>query len=320
MNKDKNVPFTLQEEKKLAKPRVLIKLSIPAIILGFFTWFAGLVLTIIGFATLDESIILVCVGLPLFCLGLIFFVCGFYWQKLNNKIYKKLVYRSLVDSFGENKYEYIDLNSVKQGFLKDRNIMNLLVDSANPESYIFKKGSSVIEFINITKSTSLVANRTIINDLFSVSNQAMQGEDNVNFTLEFKGVFIGITNTNLNLSYPIDIRNKAFSTSPSMIYSQDNILKTDDELTKNYNVYLKNPKFIELVNEKVKNDLNMLASLNLNVILMLDKNQAYILIKDFYIAPKSTLRRDDEKIYEEFAKINSIYFKINKLIDSIIEK
>ena len=48
MNKDKNVPFTIEEEKKLAKPRLFFKFSPFCLILGFMMGFAGFVLALIG--------------------------------------------------------------------------------------------------------------------------------------------------------------------------------------------------------------------------------------------------------------------------------
>ena len=40
MNKDKKAPFTLEEEKKLAKTRLIFKFSVLFLMFGFFGGFA----------------------------------------------------------------------------------------------------------------------------------------------------------------------------------------------------------------------------------------------------------------------------------------
>ena len=77
MNKDKNVPFTIEEEKKLAKPRLFFKFSPFCLILGFMMGFAGFVLALIGLVKLDEIPVLLYVGAPLLVVGVALFIISF---------------------------------------------------------------------------------------------------------------------------------------------------------------------------------------------------------------------------------------------------
>ena len=319
MNKDKNVPFTLEEEKKLAKSRLIFKLSIPFIIFGFFGGFGGFVVALIGLIQFDETPVLVYIGAPLFVVGIILFIAGFKGRNLNKKLYEKYLYRLIADNFGENQYKSLSHNDIMRNFLMSEEVMNVSVDTVRPENFIYKYGNSEIKIINIQKGTSLETNKAFINEMFSVSNNAVLGEKKVEIDLHFRGVAIVIKDINLNLSNPIDIRDKSADVSHSMFYEKENLVSGNDEFLENFDVYLKNERFYQLINENIKKDLLNLKNKNLKVILFIKDNTAYLLVKDVFVAPKDILKRDDEKIYENFSKFSEIYFAMNKVIDDLVK-
>ena len=199
MNKDKSVPFTLEEEKKLAKPRYFLKLSPLFIILGFFLTFAGFVLCLIGGLEIEENIILLYVGAPLLVSGIIFFLIFALTRKLNKKVYEKMIYRSIVDNFVVDNFKNVELRKIKNTILQDEEIMNVLIDSVLDESYEFKKGNNEIQLINILKSTPLNSQNRLISEMFKVDGKAYVGNNNIDFATDFKGLLTIISTLQLTL-------------------------------------------------------------------------------------------------------------------------
>ena len=265
MNKDKSVPFTLEEEKKLAKPRYFLKLSPLFIILGFFLTFAGFVLSLIGGLEIEENIILLYIGIPLLVSGVIFFLTFALTRNLNKKVYEKMIYRLIVDNF-------VIIRKIKNTILQDEEIMNVLIENALEESYEFRKGQSEIQIINILKSTPLNSQNCLISEMFKVDEKAFVGNESVNFSTDFKGLLVIIKNTNLNLSYPIEIRSSSPLSGNSLIFTNENMLKNTDFFTKTYRIYAKSSTFYTLIGEKLKKDLVFLKNSGKNVILVLIDN------------------------------------------------
>ena len=318
MNKDKNVPFTIEEEKKLAKPRLFFKFSPFCLMLGFMMGFAGFVLALIGLVKLDEIPVLLYVGAPLLVVGVALCIISFKGRYLNKKIYEKMLYRLMVDNFGENTYKALKHNNIMKNFLQESEAMNVSVETVRLTNFEYKYGNSDIKIINVLKGVSLETNKSFINDMFTVSNKAILGDKKLELDLDFKGVVFEIKNISLNLSYPIDIRDKASDVSHSMFYTKDNIVNKEDEFCKNFDVYLKNERFYELIKDQIKKDLLNLKNKELKAVLFIKENSAYLLVKDIFVDPNDLLRRDDENIYEKFSKYSSIYFAINKVIDDLI--
>lgn len=320
MNKDKTVPFTLEEEKKLAKTRLIFKFSVLFLMFGFFGGFAGFVLSLIGLIKIDEIPVLLYIGAPLFVVGIILFIIAFKGRYLNKKIYEKMLYRLLADNFGENKYEKLTHDKIMKNFLTENEVINVSVEIVRPDNYRYRLGNSDIKLINVQRGASLETNKAFINEMFTVSNQAVLGEKKLDLDLDFKGLAVVIENTNINLFNPIDIRDKSSDVSHSMIYSKENIVDKKDDFTSKFDVYLKNERFYELISDNLKRDLLKLKEKNLKIVLLIKESKAFLLVKDVYVAPSDLLKRDDEKIYEKFSKYSDIYFAINKVIDDLIKK
>ena len=87
MNKDKTVPFTLEEEKKLAKTRLIFKFSVLFLMFGFFGGFAGFVLSLIGLIKIDEIPVLLYIGAPLFLVGIILCIIAFKGRSRNHTLH-----------------------------------------------------------------------------------------------------------------------------------------------------------------------------------------------------------------------------------------
>ena len=320
MNKDKTVPFTLEEEKKLAKTRLIFKFSVLFLMFGFFGGFAGFVLSLIGLIKIDEIPVLLYIGAPLFVVGIILCIIAFKGRYLNKKIYEKMLYRLLADNFGENKYEKLTHDKIMKNFLTENEVINVSVEIVRPDNYRYRLGNSDIKLINVQRGASLETNKAFINEMFTVSNQAVLGEKKLDLDLDFKGLAVVIENTNINLFNPIDIRDKSSDVSHSMIYLKENIVDKKDDFTSKFDVYLKNERFYELISDNLKRDLLKLKEKNLKIVLLIKESKAFLLVKDVYVAPIDLLKRDDEKIYEKFSKYSAIYFAINKVIDDLIKK
>lgn len=320
MNKDKTVPFTLEEEKKLAKTRLIFKFSVLFLMLGFFGGFAGFVLSLIGLIKIDEIPVLLYIGAPLFVVGIILFIIAFKGRYLNKKVYEKMLYRLLADNFGENKYEKLTHDKIMKNFLTENGVINVSVETVRPDNYRYRLGNSDIKLINVQRGASLETNKAFINEMFTVSNQAVLGEKKLDLDLDFKGLAVVIENTNINLFNPIDIRDKSSDVSHSMIYLKENIVDKKDDFTSKFDVYLKNERFYELISDNLKRDLLKLNEKNLKIVLLIKESKAFLLVKDVYVAPSDLLKRDDEKIYEKFSKYSDIYFAINKVINDLIKK
>lgn len=320
MNKDKSVPFTLEEEKKLAKTRYFLKLSPLFIILGFFLTFAGFVLCLIGGLEIEENIILLYVGAPLLISGIIFFLIFALTRKLNKKVYEKMIYRSIVDNFVVDNFKNVELRKIKNTILQDEEIMNVLIDSVLDESYEFKKGNSEIQLINILKSTPLNSQNRLISEMFKVDGKAYVGNNNIGFATDFKGLLVIIKNINLNLSYPIEIRSNSPLSGNSLYFSDENLIKNQDFFAKTYRIYAKSTSFYILIGEKLKKDLVFLKNAEKNIILILKNNVAYFLIRDTFVTPKKDLVRDAENIYQVYSKNASMYFLINRVIEDLVKE
>ena len=320
MNKDKNIPFTLEEEKKLAKPRLILKFSPFLVMFGFFGGFAGLVLTIIGFADFEEDALLGYIGLPLLILGTILIIYGMCGRNINKKVYEKILYRLLHDNFGENKYEKLDLSSFKKTYLKDENLLNITIDNVLNENYEYKSGTSDIKVLNILRSHSTDTNKEFINKMFNVSNSASVGGNKLNLTLSFVGALFIIDNINLKLSFPLEIRNKDNLLPKSMLYEIDASIKIDDNFNKEYEFFAKNERFYSLLSDELKNDLLNLKSKEISVLLILKENKAYLFVKDLFVAPSYLIKRFDENIYQKYSHLSEIYFAINKIVNDLIRK
>ena len=121
--------------------------------------------------------------------------------------------------------------------------------------------------------------------MFTVSNQAVLGEKKLDLDLDFKGLAVVIENTNINLSNPIDIRDKSSDVSHSMIYLKENIVDKKDDFTSKFDVYLRNERFYELISDSLKRDLLKLKEKNLKIVLLIKESKAFLLVKDVYVAP-----------------------------------
>lgn len=320
MNKDKSVPFTLEEEKKLAKPRYFLKLSPLFIILGFFLTFAGFVLSLIGGLEIEENIMLLYIGIPLLVSGVIFFLTFALTRNLNKKIYEKMIYRLIIDNFVIDSFKNVEIRKIKNTILQDEEIMNVLIENALEESYEFRKGQSEIQIINILKSTPLNSQNCLVSEMFKVDDKAFVGNESVNFSTDFKGLLIIIKNTNLNLSYPIEIRSSSPLSGNSLIFTNENMLKNTDFFTKTYRIYAKSSTFYTLIGEKLKKDLVFLENSGKNVILVLKNNIGFLLIRDTFVSPKKDLIRDAENIYQVYSKNAATYFAINKVIEDLMKE
>lgn len=318
MNKDKNVPFTIEEEKKLAKPRYLANFFPLFLILGFFMGFGGFVVLLIGLVQIEENLILVYVGSPLFVVGVFLFVLAFLTQSINKKVYEKMCYRLLKDNFKNCDITPLDFSKKKNTFLKEANIINVKVDSLNKENFLLKKVNTEIEVYNVEKSTAQETSQSFLNDLFTVSSNAVVGEKKLDLSLSFKGVVLKVCKTKFNLSNPIEIRTHSANFGASMNFDESNLLELKDNFGKLFDVYVARDRFYELLTEELKEALIKFSNTKLSLLLIIKNSEAYILIKDLRVAPHTLLRRDDKKIYEAFSKYSHIYFLIDQIIDSLI--
>ena len=315
MKVDKYVPLTKKERKIIANHKRFVKLTPLFIIVGFFTAFAGLTLCIIGGADFEENKILLYIGLPLLLFGaLCFFNLKF--RYLNLSLYNKLIYRLLIESFNITDYSFDDKPTWPKNYLISNEIANVEILNISNESFSFNKNNSKVTTINITRSISKDSNKDFINEMFSVSKDAIAGKNKIAASLSVKGVLIEITNLINKFDSVIDIRSLGSDIPSSMLFNSENRIEKDDFSNK-FEVYMSSLNSYDQINDNLKSALLKLEEKGFKFILLIKSGTAFIFIKDHFIYPYTIIRRDNEVILENYKKCEDFYLLINNLIDSL---
>lgn len=315
MKVDKYVPLTKKERKIIANHKRFVKITPLLIIVGFFTAFAGLTLCIIGGADFEEKKILLYIGLPLLLFGVLcLFTLKF--RYLNLSLYNKLIYRLLSESFNITDYSFDDQPTWPKNYLISNEIANVEILNISNESYSFNKNNSKVTTINITRSISKDSNKDFINEMFSVSKDAIAGKNKIAASLSVKGVLIEITNLINKFDNVIDVRSLGSDIPSSMLFNSENRIEIDDFSNK-FEVYMSSSNSYDQINDNLKSALLKLEEKGFKFILLIKSGTAFIFIKDHFIYPYTIIRRDNEVILENYKKCEDFYLLINNLIDSL---
>ena len=297
-------------------------LKLRRIILGFFIAFAGLTLCIIGGADFEENKILLYIGLPLLLFGaLCFFTLKF--RYLNLSLYNKLIYRLLTESFNITDYSFNitdysfdDKPTWPKNYLISNEIANVEILNISNESYSFNKNNSKVTTINITRSISKDSNKDFINEMFSVSKDAIAGKNKIAASLSVKGVLIEITNLINKFDNIVDVRSLGSDIPSSMLFHSENRIEKDDFSNK-FEVYMSSSNSYDQINDNLKSALLKLEEKGFKFVLLIKSGTAFIFIKDHFIYPYTIIRRDNEVILENYKMCEDFYLLINNLIDSL---